>query len=97
MSLENSYVFASPTSALSDGSSMIRITVFLLNTVGLGVSQERISLKVAGNVNIAQTQPLTDTTGRAIFDLTSSSPGRYKITAEAEGVSLPQTVSVDFQ
>lgn len=98
LSLENSYVFASPMSAAADGTSIIRITVFLLNNQGLGISQEKISIKAdRSSVSIAQTQPTTDTTGRAIFDLTSSAPGRYKISAEAQGVALPQTVSIDFQ
>lgn len=97
LSLENSYLFASPVSASADGSSIIRVTVIILNDVGLGVSGQQVSLKSTGAVNIAQTQPTTDTLGRAIFDLTANTPGSYTISAELGGGSLPQTVSVSFR
>ncbi len=97
LSLENSYVFASPIAATADGTSIIRITVFLLNNQGLGVAGKNVSLKITGSVNVANTQPTSDNMGRAIFDLTSSTPGSYTVSAEVEGVLLPQTVSISFR
>ena len=98
LSLENSYLFASPISALSDGQSVIRITAIVLNDQGLGVASQQISLKVIGSgVTINPIQPVTDTFGRAIFDLTSSAPGNYTISAGVSNTTLPQTVSILFR
>ena len=107
LSLENSYLFASPISALSDAQSVVRITAIVLSDQGLGVANQQISLKVSGQVpsgNLAGSgvrinpiQPVTDTFGRAIFDLTSSAPGNYTISADVSNSTLPQTVSVVFR
>jgi|DewCreStandDraft_4_1066084.scaffolds.fasta_scaffold01229_45 hypothetical protein len=97
LSLENSYVFASPLSAASDGVSIIRVTVFLLNNQGLGVAGKNVNLKITGNLNVASIQPTSDNMGRAIFDLTSNTPGSYTVSAEIEGALLPQTVSISFR
>lgn len=96
-SRENSYLFASPISAIADGKSIIRITVFVLNNQGLGVGGLRLKLDVGSAVNVAETQPLTDSFGRAIFDLTSQISGNYTIAAESQGESLPQSVSISFR
>lgn len=98
LSLENSYLFASPISALSDAQSVVRITAIVLSDQGLGVASQQISLKVSGNgVRINPVQPVTDTFGRAIFDLTSSAPGNYTISADVSNSILPQTVSIVFR
>lgn len=97
LSRENSYIFASPITAAADGTSIIRITVFILNNQGLGVGGLSVELKTSGPVQIAKTQAVTDTLGRAIFDVTSTSRADYTIRAEVSGVSLPQSVSVSFQ
>lgn len=97
LSLENSYLFASPVTAEADGESIIRITAFVMNSQGLGVAGQKIALKYSGTLKVSEVQAITDTFGRAIFDLTSTTPGSYTITGEAGGVSLPQTVSVSFR
>jgi len=97
LSLDNSYVFASPISAASDGTSIIRVTVFLLNNQGMGVSGQSVILKTSGPINVSQIQPVSDNFGRATFDLTSNNPGDYKLSAEVSGVTLSQTVSVSFR
>lgn len=96
-SRENSYLFASPISANADGKSFIRITVFVLNSQGLGVSGLRIKLDHSTAIVVAETQPLTDSFGRATFDLTCASPGNYTIAAESQGEALPQSVSISFR
>lgn len=96
LSPENSYIFASPLSAAADGSSIVRVTVILLNDRGLGVSAQKVTLKPQSGLNIAQTQPVTDNFGRAIFDATSKNPGNYSLSAEAQGLTLPVQVAVSF-
>lgn len=98
LSPDNSYLFASPISALADGSSVIRVTVIILNDQGLGVAGQNVSLKVSGEgVKVAPVSPVGDTFGRSAFDLTASSPGNYTISAEVSRSSLPQTVSIAFR
>lgn len=99
LSLDNSYLFASPISAFSDGNSIIRITAIVLSEQGLGIANQQISLKVSpdNGVKISPVQPATDTFGRAIFDLTSNAPGNYTISAGVSNTTLPQTVSIVFR
>lgn len=97
ISRENSYVFASPISANSDGKSIIRITVFILNSQGLGVAGQTVELTSTGAVTVGNTQPVTDTFGRATFDVTSTTSGTSTIRAAVGGVTLPQTVSISFR
>jgi hypothetical protein len=95
-SRENSYLFASPISAAASGTSIIRVTVFLLNNQGLGIGGVPVELEADGPITIAATQPTTDSFGRAIFDVTANTPGDYTISAAGQGVSLLQKVSVSF-
>lgn len=96
LSRENSYLFVSPVSAEANGTSIVRATVFLLNSQGLGITGQSVQLKTSGRVTVSQITPLSDNFGKATFDLTSSTPGDYTISAEVGGVVLPQTVSVSF-
>ncbi len=96
LSLENSYLFASPVQASADGESSIRVTAFIMNSQGLGIAGQKVGLKYSGNLRLSEVQAVTDTFGRAIFDLSANTPGSYTITGEVGGVSLPQTVSVSF-
>ncbi len=97
VSLSNSYVFASPLSAIPDGVSIIRITVFVLNNQGLGVSDQEVTLKNTESLNVSKTQSLTDSFGRSFFDVSSTTAGNYTISASVGGSVLPQKVSISFQ
>jgi hypothetical protein len=97
LSKENSYVFASPIYAKADGSSIIRITVFLLNDQGLGVEGKKVEIKTAPQLQINSISSTTESFGRAIFDVTSANSGNYSISAVSEGITLPQTVSISFR
>jgi len=95
-SLPNSYVFASPLSAKSV-SEKIRVTVFLLDDKGRGVSGKKIELSSNPlGINFAPIQAETDKLGQAVFDLTSGVPGQFVIQASVEGQAFPQTVTVRF-
>ena len=96
-SLANSYIFGSPLTAKADNLEKIKISVFLLNNQGLGVEGKIVELNTDLGVNVENSQTQTDNTGQAIFYLTSSSIGRYQITAKTEGQSLPQTTTVNFR
>lgn len=97
LSLENSYLFASPITGEANGTSIIRVTAFLLNSQGLGISDQKVELKTSSTTTVSRVQQVTDTFGRAIFDLTSNTPGSYTISAAVGDLSLPQTVSISFR
>lgn len=97
LSLENSYVFASPLEALADGKQRIRITAFLLNTEGLGVKGKRVYLGQTLALTTQEVQPITDSLGRALFDVASTKKGEYFIEVGVEGQVLPQRARITFR
>ncbi|MBP8591638.1 Ig-like domain-containing protein [Candidatus Shapirobacteria bacterium] len=98
-SLANSYIFGSPLSAAANGNEKIKVSVFLLNQQGLGVEKKQIILKTEPKegLNIEANQPITDKAGQAIFYLSSSTPGSFKISAQVEGQEFPQKIAVHFR
>ena len=96
ISSENSYTFASPIRAAADGKSIIRITVFILDSQGLGIPNQLITLSVNGPVTVGLTAPTSDALGRTLFDLTSATAGSYTVSAAVGGTSLIQKATVSF-
>jgi hypothetical protein len=96
LSLDNSYVFASPLRAKANG-EQIRITVFILDDRGLGMSGKTVTIGGGKVLQVTPIQPVTDSQGRATFDISSSgSPGVYIIQATTDGVILRQKATVSF-
>ncbi len=96
LSLENSYVFASPLRAKTGGEK-IRITVFILDNRGLGISGKTVVVGSGNLLQVMAIQPVTDPQGRATFDISSeSSTGLYIIQAAVDGINLIQQTTVTF-
>ena len=95
--INNSYLFASPLKAKAGSNERIRITVFLLDSKGLGVAGKRVVLGKDASLEIEEVQPVTDDLGKALFDVSSSSANAYLIEASVDGKVLPQRVSVVFE
>ena len=93
---ENSYLFASPLQAKADGKEKIRITVFILDGRGLGIPNQNVTLDLPSTISFSPTQPTTDDTGKAIFDLSSAAISKHEIKANTNGKSLPQKVRIVF-
>jgi len=96
-SANNSYIFASPITATADGVSPIRISVFILNSRGLGIAGKKVSLASTPQLKYSYSEQITDSFGRAIFEAVSQTPGDYSITAATSNVTLPQQVSISFR
>jgi hypothetical protein len=94
--LENSYLFASPLQAKADNKEKIRITVFLLDGRGLGVSSQTVSLNLPKTITIQSQQEVTDSNGKATFDISSSTAQTANITATTGSSHLPQNVKIIF-
>jgi len=96
-SVENSYLFASPLEARANGQEKIRVTVFVLNREGRGMSNQQILLNKSPELVLEQINSLTDTYGRAVFDLSTTKPGEYMIAATLEGKSLGESLKIIFK
>jgi len=96
LSLDNSYIFASPLRAKT-GSEKIRVTVFILDEHGLGISGKNVSITGGDLLQVTPIQPTTDSQGRATFDIASAtSPGTFVIQASTGGVTLTQKATISF-
>lgn len=93
---ENSYLFVSPLQAKADGTEKIRLTVFLLDSRGMGVPGETVTLKLPSEVTSPFSQPVTDDLGKAVFDLTSTRPGSYSASALNRQRELSQKARLIF-
>jgi len=103
-SLSNSYIFAAPLVAPADSRTKVRVSAFLLDKQGMGVSDKVLSLSVkpktgggGGSVQIQSVQEKTDKYGKALFDIVSSFPGQFVTSAVIDGVEFPQTVTLTFR
>jgi len=99
----NSYVFASPLTAKTNGEK-VRISVFALDGQGKGLSKKRVIITckdqiVCQNAKavVSDVQPTTDSLGQALFDFSAPVPGKFEIQASVDGGMIPQTVMVSFQ
>ncbi len=93
---ENSYIFTTPLQAKADGKEKIRITVFLLDDRGLGVANQKVEITFHEGLNIEAVRPITDSTGKAIFDVSTLKPGDYYLEVKASGRTLPQKIHLRF-
>ena len=96
-SANNSYIFASPITAAADGQTPIRISVFLLDSRGLGVAGQKVTLNSTPVLNYSYIEQTTDHFGRAIFEAISQTSGDYTISAAVANETLPQRVSISFR
>ena len=94
--LTNSYMFASPLTAKADGLERIRMTVFVLDSQGRGVTGKEVILGNRDFLKIESIQGKTDETGKAVFDITSNKVGLFIIEASIDNKALPQKVSIIF-
>lgn len=94
--LQNSYLFASPLQAKANGIEQIRVTVFLLDSRGMGISQQTVELIRPQSLTLVNSQSVTDDTGKAVFDLSSTTPLSHSLSARVNGQDLPQKVKVVF-
>jgi hypothetical protein len=93
---DNSYLFASPLSAKADSKESIRITAIILDSLGQGVANQTIELHHSPSLKADSSNPVTDETGKATFDLVANGPGKYTVSARTEDFSIAQTVTIEF-
>lgn len=95
ISFDNSYLFASPLKAAVNV-ERIRITAYILDGQGMGVTGKEVVLGENEAIRVYPISKVTDGSGRAIFDISSSQAGLFTIEASVDGKKLNQRVTVTF-
>ena len=95
-SVDNSYMFVSPLQAKADNTQKIRVTVFILSDQGLGVAGRRVTLLLDPFLTSETSQGITDSFGKAVFDVSSSKVGEYYEQVNVDGKILPQKAHLSF-
>jgi len=97
ISIANSYIFASPLRAKAGNDEKIRVTVFVLDSKGLGVFGKGVELTDVSGLTVTPVQTTTDDLGKTIYDISSGRAGTYSLGAEVEGKALSQKVQITFE
>jgi len=96
VSVDNSYVFTNPLKASADGKEKVRVTVFVLNSQGLGVFGKKVTVGIDPRLVVDTIQQNTDSAGKAIFDFSTTSPGEYYLEVSIDELKLPQKARLSF-
>ncbi|MFA5770079.1 MAG: Ig-like domain-containing protein [Patescibacteria group bacterium] len=95
-SVDNSYIFSTPSQARANGQEKIRLTVFVLNNQGLGVLGKKIYVRSDSSLNIEAVQGLTDSYGKAYFDISTTKAGEYFLEIRIDDTALNQKAHIVF-
>lgn len=95
-SIDNSYIFSTPSQARANRQEKIRLTVFILNNQGLGVLGKKIFVGTDSSLNIEMIQGLTDNYGKAYFDISSTKAGEYFLEIKVDDTALKQKAHLVF-
>jgi hypothetical protein len=93
---ENSYIFTSPLVAKAGSQEKIRLTIFILDARGLGLSQKVISIQPESGLKIEAIQGTTDNFGKAVFDISGNAPGTFSPQINVDGIELSQKAKLTF-
>ena len=95
-SIDNSYIFSTPSQARANGQEKVRLTVFILNNQGLGVLGKKIFIGTDPSLNIEAIQGLTDSYGKAYFDISAVKPGEFFLEIKVDDTALKQKAHLVF-
>ena len=95
-SVDNSYIFTTPLQVRANGQEKIRLTVFILNNQGLGVTGKKVFVSPDPTLNIETIQGLSDDFGKAYFDISSGKTGEYYVEIKADDTALNQKAHLSF-
>lgn len=92
-----SLIFAWPLSEKADGSTQVKVDVFVRSKTNKPVPKKLVNLTTTlGNVQAKQS--LSDAAGKTTFVVTSSVPGIAKLSATIDNsIPLQKTLSIKFE
>ncbi len=92
----NSLVFAWPLTVPADGRSTSSITVFLRDSEGRGISQQKVT--IAASIGVAdETTKVTDPDGKVIYKLSSTTAGVANLDFFIDNRKLEKSITVQFK
>ncbi len=95
-SAQTSLIFAWPLTVEADGNTKSEISVFIRDAEGRGLENQEVRITAsAGRLN--SPSAVSDSTGKAVFNLTSDTPGVANIEAFVDNTKLLRKVSVQFK
>ncbi|MFA6532533.1 MAG: hypothetical protein WCT22_00870 [Patescibacteria group bacterium] len=95
-SIDNSYIFSTPSQARANGQEKIRLTVFILNNQGLGVLGKKVLIETNSSLTIDTIQGSTDNYGKAYFDISATKPAQYFLEVKIDDKALNQKAQLVF-
>jgi len=96
VSVRDSYVIGEVILAKADGKDKNIVNVFVLDENSKGVSGKTVSLDTDG-METENMFKVSDSDGKASFDLVSEKEGQFEIGASIEGVPLNNSIKVTFR
>lgn len=99
LSLENSYLFASPLVSRASGEDKITVSAFVLSSQGRGLSGKKVYLYSAPLLIVNVVRDVTESDGMAVFEVATKVPGKYNVWAVVDGVDggqIKQQVNISF-
>lgn len=91
-----SLIFAWPLELKADGTERSEITVFIRDNNGRGLDNRQVRL-TSSLGNLQNNQATTDSQGKTVFSLTSTTIGVAQIEAFVDNRKLQKTISVKFE
>ncbi len=96
-SSESSLIFAWPLTAKANGTDKVNINVFIRNVNNLPLTNKLVTMQTNLGTLDSPTAT-TDKSGKATFNLTSSSTGIAQVNANVDNqVQIKQTVTIKFE
>ena len=96
VSPQQSLIFVWPLQLKADGKSVATITVFVRNSKTEAISGKRVNI-ISSLGNVTQNQNITDKDGKAVFQLSSISPGIAEIEAIIDNTKIAKKLSINFE
>jgi len=93
---EKSFILAYPLTVAADGTSVSEVTVWVRNAEGKNMANKKV--KLTSSIGTLDQEIInTDTTGKAVFKLSSTTPGIAEISALInDSIGTGNKVSVSF-
>jgi len=92
VSAKDSLLIGQKMMAKADGQEKCIVNVFVLDKGGKGIKGKLVQLSGLGEL-----EAVTDSTGKALFELTSTEARQYELSAQVDGVTLNGKVTVTFR
>ena len=92
VSVSNSIIMGEKVLAAADGKDKCVVNVFALDSKGKGVSNRQVQLS-----GLIDQTVITDSVGKARFEMTSNEARQYELTAIVSGMTLGKKIKVTFR